>query len=460
MTSLMKTLSLAAMAAVLCAAATAQETAPEPAQAPAGAPQEPAGGEPGSTEPPMVPDTRPLGGIQELSLGSSGEARSFLLPTFRVSQYVDSQPSLLGGGSVEAVTNLAGSVELQRIWSRADLRLNYTGGGTLYAQRSDLNSDFHQGGIALSWRMRRATFTLTDDATYTPESSFGYGGISGVGGLPTGGSSGPLLPGQSILTGRNRRISNTAAGQLQYTISGRSSIHFSGSYGILRFLGSGLNDSDQYGFGFGFDRQLSAFDTLGVVYHAELYRYSGNSRNMDTHSVNLAYGRRITGKLALQLSGGPQIRMVEDPLFGSDTAASWSVRAGLTYQVARTGLSLSYSRDTTAGAGVFAGASTHTVEGSLKRQLSRVWAGSLSGGFSRNETLAGFSLIERAVNTKYAAFSLSRPLGHQFSIFFSYNVQHQTTNVPLCLGCGTSYLRHVGGIGLQWRLRPIPINWF
>jgi hypothetical protein len=57
-------------------------------------------------------------------------------------------------------------------------------------------------------------------------------------------------------------------------------------------------------------------------------------------------------------------------------------------------------------------------------------------------------------------FSLSRPVGRYTDIFFSYNVQRQQSNFPVCFGgsCGQVMLRHVFGVGFRFGYRPIEIE--
>ena len=58
------------------------------------------------------------------------------------------------------------------------------------------------------------------------------------------------------------------------------------------------------------------------------------------------------------------------------------------------------------------------------------------------------------MNTEFLGAQLHHPLGRNFSLFLNYNFQHQTTDVPFCVGCALSFNRHMFGVGFDWHLRP------
>ncbi|HYN14371.1 MAG TPA: hypothetical protein VES66_01105, partial [Terriglobales bacterium] len=113
-----------------------------------------------------VPDTRPVTGALPLTLGTFGTERSFLAPSFRFSQTVDSNPGLASGQSeMVAVTNLSANAVLQRIWRRSQFSLNYTSGGSIYAGHSDLNSIFQGAQIQQTFQSQRWALTVADSLT-------------------------------------------------------------------------------------------------------------------------------------------------------------------------------------------------------------------------------------------------------------------------------------------------------
>ncbi len=402
-----------------------------------------------------VPDTRPVTGALPLTLGTFGTERSFLAPSFRFSQTVDSNPGIASGQSeTVATTNLSATAVLQRIWRRSQFSLNYTSGGSIYAGHSDLNGIFQGAQIQQAFQFRRWSLTLADDVTYTPESAFGYAGLSG------GGASN-LVPGtapnQSILTNHSHQISNTAVGQVNYNLNNRSSLTISGNFGILRFPGSNLLESDQGGIQVGYNHNLNPRDSLGISYSLNLIRYPGVStpQKLDSHNIQLAYSRRITGRLALQASGGPQINQLDEPILGSVTLVTWAARSSLIYRFRKSEMQLSYSHGVGVGAGILGVTKTDQVQGTVTTRLTRTLSGSFSGGYAHNTNPQ--EVVNSVFNTEFVSARLDRPLGHEATVFLNYTFQHQSTNVLAC-GLGCDLNRHIGGMGFEWHMRPLLIH--
>jgi len=408
-----------------------------------------------------VPDTRPVTGVLPLTVGSFGTERSFLAPSFRFSQTLDTNPAVAAGQSdMVAVTNLAGSAQLQRVWRGRQFSLDYTVGGSIYAGHSDLNSMFQGGQIQQSFQFRRWSLTLVDDVSCTPESAFGYSGLSGGFNLTPG-----TAPNQSILTNHSQQISNTAVGQMNYSLNSRSSFTVAGNFGVLRYQGGDLLDSNQGGFQAGYNYNLNPRDSLGIIYGLNLIRYPGasTSQKLDSHNVQLAYGRKITGRLALRVSGGPQINQTSVPALASAsvTQMGWTARSSLTYRFRKSEMELSSGHDVSAGAGVLGLAKSDQIQSALTSHLTRTISGSFRAGYAHNSSLQQVAGSPNPVfNTEFVSAGLGRPLGHEATMFFNYAFQHQSTNVLSCsLGlCGNDLNRHIVGMGFEWHMRPLLIH--
>jgi len=403
---------------------------------------------------PMLPDTTPLNSPLEVGIGSLGGGRSYFMPSFRFSETAYKTTGIPGQTDVTNVMTMAGTGVWVHSWTRANLTLRSTGGGTIFPSQSDLNSWFDDLQMTLSWQIQRWSFILVDNGSYLPESPFGFYGTAGTGGGPLGPG---YIPNGTLFTPVSPRYTNTASLTMSRPLSPRSTIHFSANWGILRFQGEaiGLNNTDQVQYSAGYDRSLGR-NTIGLAYNGAIYTTGGTSSSATTHSVNLAYSRRITGRMGLQVSAGPQVRIVDDPVLGTDTQPTWNVRAALQYALGKTSLSTSFSRNTGASAGV-GGAGTQSAiwEASASRTLGRQWSTSGSFGISHNSTLQSPLLPERTFSEEFAYFEIGRMVGRSGSVYFSYNFQHQTTNFPICLGCGDSFDRHVLGMGFSWQGRPM-----
>ncbi len=421
---------------------------------------------------PLAPDKRPLSGAQELALGSVPTSHSFLLPSFQYAQIFDTNVFGLADTPKRGLlSTLMGRMVLRREWGRYQLNANYAGGGFFSSTRSDMNAAFHQFSFAQTITGPRWTLLLADQIEYLPESSFGFGAFAGLGGsgLGSGGVGAPLsglspafLPSQTTLTGRARRVSNTFVGEVDYTVSQRSSFTVSGSYAILHFRNPGFIDSNHAMFRAGYNYALTGRDSLAIIYGLGVFRFGSVARDINDHLVQIAYGRRITAKLALQLAAGPQITRFHNDLSRIERQLFWTAQASLLYRLRNTNVGLSYLRYVTGGSGVLAGAETNAVQGTLGRQLSRMWSGFLGLGYAQNSSLrpTGTRPAGNNYNAWYANAGLSRELGRYASLNFSYGLQLQDSDVPLCIarGCGTNLVRHQIGLGFNWSFRPIRID--
>ncbi|MBV9609334.1 MAG: hypothetical protein JO187_07235 [Acidobacteria bacterium] len=408
----------------------------------------------------MQPDTHALTGVEPLGLGTERSARSFLAPRFQITEFGNTNPGDAGQGTqVESATNLAASVDMRRLWGHAQFTAHYTAGGFLYSSDSGLDGSYHQFGITQSFTGHRWSLSLYDNGSYLPESPFGFygNGVSAVNVNPL------FLNNQTIFTTASSQVNNVAAASVNYNLTPRSSISMSGSFGVLSYTGAGL-DSHQETAQFGYQHQLGRKDTLGVTYSASLVQFTGGGgNNFVDHNLALAYGHRVTGKLALQFSGGPQVINGNDFASGAGYSVSWGAQAGMTYQMRHMSTSLSYWHYANAGSGVFNGASTNSITGSLSRGLTRTLSASLSGGYARNtnlEEVLGLG-AKQAFNTEYGTVELHHPLAHTASVYFTYTVQNQSSNTGiLCNGtlCTVDRIRHVFGGGVSWAPRPLLIG--
>ncbi len=419
------------------------------------------------------PDQRPLSGTEEFTLGSSRSGRSYLLPSFQFLQFVDTNPgSTIGDSELDKATLLRGSLALQRVGRRHQFSANYSGGGTLYNTRSDLNDSFQRLGVTQTFNWRQWALLLSDQVSYLPESSFGYGGF-GLGDANSPALGGfdanlPQLnrlfdPNQTILTARARRISNVFVGQVQYKFNPRSSFTAAGSYGVLHFLDTGFINNNSATFRTGYDYALNAHDTLAVIYGFTRFRFEGIDSGANNHVLYFAYGRRITGRLALRFSAGPQVNTFRNLLLGSGTQVSWSMGSTLLYQLLRTSFYLSYLRGMSGGSGVLMGAQSDWVEGVANRQLSRKWSGSLAFGYAHNTSLLQLAAASRdfTFNSWHARADLSRALGRSARLSFTYGLHRQSSDSSACVGsttCGRVFLRHRFGLGFDWSFHRIGIG--
>ena len=64
----------------------------------------------------------------------------------------------------------------------------------------------------------------------------------------------------------------------------------------------------------GYNYQISRQNTIGLSYQFSSFNYSNFDQSIKNNIIAVSYGRRITGKLAFQASGGPDIALIRMPL--------------------------------------------------------------------------------------------------------------------------------------------------
>ncbi|MCL6565058.1 MAG: DUF481 domain-containing protein [Acidobacteriia bacterium] len=417
----------------------------------------------------------PLTGVEAVTLQRMGQTRSYFVPHLHLSQTVDTNRRgvTVGDADLFSYSLFNAGITVDRLWRNYQLTAHYSGGGLIPNRRTeagDRNRFFHQAGFTQRITLRNWQFLLSDYFSLLPESAFGLpaGGLLNPGDIGIGhglGEGGPilntsLLPSQDFFSGDSRRISNAAVGQVLRQLTRRSSITASGAFGVLHFLDGDLLDGRSANFSAGYNYLISPQDTLAVGYTHGRFWFIGSDLVVTSHNLHLGYGHQISDRMALVISGGPDLLIQSAPGGLRNERLSWSVRGVLNYLFQRSTLYLSYYHFLNGGSGVFTGARTHHVELGWNRQLTRHWGWNTRLAYSRNAELAVRGTDGRRFHSVLGGMSFGRPLGRYTDIFFSYDVQRQQSSFPICVGteCGRVMLRHMFGIGFRFGYRPIEIE--
>src|SRR5260221_100122 len=419
----------------------------------------------------LQPDTRPLTGVQSATLGKVASEHSYWIPGIQYGNTIQNNGAGSQGQSSWSVTNyLSGNVSLLEEWKSAQLSLNYSGGETFSTNSAQGNGYFHQLGFIQAFEWPRWQVQFLDQFSYLPESQFGFGAGSNLGVPGIGGSFGPPLPGvggsvgpnDTIFIARGPRYNNSFTTQVAYQLSPRSSVNVSGSYGVLRYIDPGNIESNDVTGNAGYNYQLTKKDTIGLSYRFSRYSYIGNPQAIDDHMISVAYGRKITGRLALQAYGGPEITTFAVPLANETRRISGSGGATLTYQFSKSILDLSYTHGVSGGSGVFAGASTDQIQTGLSRNFGRAWQASVDFGFARNKGIGGSQTLAagQSYNSWFGGGGLNRSLGSNARFSVGYTARIQSTSVSPCPagGCSSSSTQHQIAMTLQWHTRPLVLR--
>jgi hypothetical protein len=420
-----------------------------------------------STDPnALTPDTAPLTGIETPGIGSVEFRHSYWVPGVQVATTAQNGGN---GGNWFDATYLAGNLSLSQAWPHSHLALNYSGGG-YFSTDNEGNGNYQQLGFMQSFDWRRWQLQFFDEFAYLPVSGFGFGGLSGIGIPGIGGSLSPVsplltgvyLPNQTILLSNGPRYSNSFAAQANIEVSRRGSITLTGSYGLLRFTDPGNIDNDDEIGSIGYNYAVTKNDSVGVLYRFTAFHFTGVSQAIGDHVFNLAYGRKITGRLGLALFAGPEIVTFRVPIGTKTKQTNLSVGASLSYRFEWGEATLGYNHGTNGGSGILVGATGDNVNANVTRRITRVWNARANFGYGREQAFGAVGFSTPAYNSYYLGAGLDRPIGRNSYLSFGYTAYIVNTNqaacgISVCTAGGTS-TQHQIAVGYQWHTRPFVIR--
>lgn len=418
----------------------------------------------------LNPDTTPLTGLLSPTLGSPGLQHSYWIPGFQWSGAIQSRSYNQTQNADWLMNNyFVGNLSLIKAWGHNQLSMNYSGGGYVSTDSAQGNGYYQQLALSQTFNWHRWQLQLSDQFSYLPESSFGFGGSTGIAAPGTGGPLNPVIPNignnnvpnQGIFAAIGPRYSNTGVAQLNYATSPRGSITFGGSYGLLNFVDAGNVDSNSITGTIGYNYALSKESTIGLFYRFSAYHYSNLPQANGDHSFNLAYGRKITGRLAMQLYAGPDFTTSRIHPAGDSLDYGVFAGANLQYAFLNGSISLAYTHGTSAGSGVLVGSTSDQFNFGATRRLTRLWTGQLSAGYSRNTPVgSAIQTNTQTYNTWSVGGGISRPIGRYTNFAIDYTAQFTDYGLAGCIGaaCTSNQTYHYVTINFQWHARPFVLE--
>lgn len=414
----------------------------------------------------LQPDTTPLTGLQNPTLGSPEMRHSYWVPGVQYAGTIQSSGIGTSNSSSWTMNNyLIGNLSLLKAWSRSLLAVNYSGGGFFSSDSAQGSGAYQQLALAQTFQGNRWAMQILDQFSYLPVTAFGFGGGTNLGIAGVGGSIGPTIPGmgasfvpnQSIFGGVGPQYSNAAALQLTYATSRRGSITASGSYGILNFVDPGNIDNNSTTGTIGYNYTLTKANSIGTFYRFSSYHFPGQPQAYGDNSFNIAFSRKLTGRMALQAFGGPDITTFRVPVGGQSSKIGANLGVSFTYAIRNGGLTGSYFHGLTGGSGAFTGSTVNQVNFNANHSLSRVWSGQLNFGYAHNtaavsSTAAAFPNY----NSWFFGGGVNRPLGRDINLAIAYNANIGGTSQPGCTGgsCNSTQTSNYITLNLQWHTRP------
>ncbi len=419
----------------------------------------------------IEPDNWPVSGVQNTTLGAPEIRHSYWVPGIRYSNSIGSKSGNSGsaGAQWNSTSFGSGDVSLLEAWSHSLLSANYSGGGFASTDTTQGSGQYHQLSAAYQIDRQRWQMLFVDQFSYLPQSSFGFGGTSGLSSpgiagtlaVPLPGLQSSYVPGQSFLGAAGGRYSNASAAQLTLRLSRRGSVTFAGVHGLLRFVQSGNVSSDTEIFNVGYNYALTRKDSIGLVYRFSAYHYPGDPQALGDHAVLVMYGRKITGRLGLRLGGGPDITTFRVPMPTSTQRVSGTATSALSYAFRQSSITLSYTYGVSSGSGVFSGASSNLLGAAWNRRLTRVWDTSLNFQYARSgQIVTSTGQASPSYDSWLVGAGLNRPLGRSANLSLGYQAQIQSANSALCLStsCNTNGTSHEIFLSFQWHARPLVLR--
>jgi len=415
-----------------------------------------------STE--AIPDMNTLSGAQLFGLGNLGHAHSVFDPSFSLSQLGQTVPVTGAQSSMSSDTLFSAILNFDRTWSIHHLATAYNGGASFDSGPPSSHSLYHNLVVSEQMAWERWRLLLRDDFVASPGAAFTGTGMGGPGliaqlsstfGATLNSIGQAFIPNETIETGNANRYRNTVLAEAEYSFSRRSAFTFSGSYGILQFNEAGFVNSRMLNAQAGYDYLLDPKDSIAIVASYGDISFPGLANtNAKDYSAGVAFGRKITGRMAFQVEAGPQLIHTGA---GTQQFDRWfeSVSSAVTYDRRRSGISFNYVRGLSGGSGVYAGATTNAFTASAHRQFTRNWTGTATGGYALNRSLGPAGAPTTSFNNWYVGANLARRVGRQANMNFLYGLQKQD-NPSTCpvANCGATGFQHSFGMTVNWHLRP------
>lgn len=411
----------------------------------------------------VTPDENTLAGATPFTVGSLEHSRNLFDPSISFSQLGLDLGKGSGQSGLTGESMMGGVLDFDRTWSRYHLTANYDGGEALFFGQGNLHYQFHDMIVTQQANWGRWHVLLRDDFAAAPGAAFTGQGMGGPGliaqfssmlGASLSNLQPSFVPSETIDTGNAMRYRNAVLGQAEYSFTRRSAFTVSASYGQLHFTNLGYINSRMLDLQGGYDYLLDPKNSVAVLAGYGKIDFTGASSSTTDYSAALAYGRRITGRLAFQIAAGPQ---QIHSTGGTGGFQLWlaSVNSALTYQRRRAGISLSYTRGLTTGSGVFQGATGDTFSSTGQYQFTRYWTGGFSGGYAFNKSLVPAGGTAMRFDNWFVGGSLGRRLGTHAQASFSYGLQRQTSpsSCPVA-SCGVNGFQQTFGMTVNWHLRP------
>lgn len=328
------------------------------------------------------------------------------------------------------------TISLDETRSRAHLTLSYSPGYTFYQHTSSLDAANQSFTVGFKYRLSpHVTLNLRDSFVKT----------SGVLNQPTSDtptvSGGVSVPNNSVIAPVADVLTNNANATLTYQFTANGMIGASGTFTNLHYPNpeqvTGLFDSSSRGGSAFYNHRLSKMHYIGAAYQYQTFLSypTGTQSETQTQSVFLYYTLYFKPTISLSLFGGPQYSNTQQ--LGLPAAQSWSPAGGASFgwQGKLTSFAASYSQTINGGGGLVGAVHYYSINGSVRRQLTRNLSTAITANYANNKVLDGLPQYNNNGHTVSGTASVQRQFGQHLSLGAQYTRLHQSYyNVPAISG--------------------------
>lgn len=347
-------------------------------------------------------------------------------------------------------STVSGSVGYANRNQKLPFTMNYAGGYNWTLSGPDyMSGQFHRMELTQDFIYRRWKLNAGDSVSYLPQAPLtGFSGIPGIGeiiGLPNPNPSQT----QTILTLKTHVVDNEARLSLEHTLNYATSVIVGGTSSELDFPDDNGINTRSWAANGALARRLSARTTILGRYRFSQFDFSGTDVSMHTTDALFGFDRRVTRKLSVSASGGPE--WIDSTVASAIPAQNtYALNGSATYSQRVDSFGASYAHGTNGGAGYLFGGIYDSASGNYLRMLNRNFTLGLTGGYYRT-----VGLNRNGVTTSgYGATQVTWQLSRNLIVFGNYTGTSQSTTSVLSGNVFTGTFHNISfGFGLSPRER-------
>jgi hypothetical protein len=342
------------------------------------------------------------------------------------------------GGAIYTITPTIG-LNMSRprlLWT-----MDYSGGYLVNQRYSGFNQASHSAGIDIRYRLSpHVNFRVSDRFLYTGNFLSQLQGNTSV---PGGGVI--TQPNQAVITPIAQRTDNLGTVEITYQYSAGDMVGASGTFYNSHFgnvpAGSPqlLATKTEQGSGF-YTHRFTPRNWTGIAYNYQRLNFNPDTQSVQTHSFYLFHTIYLQPRMQLALFAGPEYSDVSGQVVVDNTTIppttarraqqSWSTAGGASFswQGLRTGIRASGVRKVSDGGGLLEAVTMTTVNGGVRRQLTRSANIDFSVVYGDSTALQAGSGAFTALKSVSGSVGWEQRFGRNFSANLGYARDYQQQN--------------------------------